>query len=125
MELTHSQRRLAAARVHLEREESVRTMRMESRRRLEIGKAEETGEESKSAPTSSGGAGGNAGAGAGARRTNKPTCALYLPPRKLRTDCVLENLRPLAVLGEGAFGVVQLVEHVVRAGGIAGDRFCV
>ena len=48
-------------------------------------------------------------ASGGSEEAKEPT----IRERKLRSDCVLANLRPVAVLGEGAFGVVQLVEHTV------------
>ena len=98
LEVTHSQRRLAAARVHLEREESVRSMRLQLEAEQKEGSASD-----------------EAGSEEGATKKKKVQCALHMPPRAdLRKDCVLKNLRPIAVLGEGAFGVVQLVEHVVR-----------
>lgn len=37
--------------------------------------------------------------------------------KRLRGDCNLQTLRPIKVLGEGAFGVVQLVQHRVKKSG--------
>lgn len=37
--------------------------------------------------------------------------------KRLRGDCNLQTLRPIKVLGEGAFGVVQLVQHRVQKSG--------
>ena len=93
MEVTHSQRRLAAARVHLEREESIKSL-----------KAAHAASSASTRATAA--RGRNSG---GSEEAKEPT----IRERKLRSDCVLANLRPVAVLGEGAFGVVQLVEHTV------------
>ena len=113
MEVTHSQRRLAAARVHLEREESIKnlTAAHEAAQKRGTPGAEHSSsakppalsptEESKSEPREA--------------TAITPTTAtgVSFGKRKLREDCVLANLRPVAVLGEGAFGLVQLVEHRV------------
>ena len=113
MEVTHSQRRLAAARVHLEREESIKnlTAAHEAAQKRGTPGAELSSsakppalsptEESKSEPREA--------------TAITPTTAtgVSFGKRKLREDCVLANLRPVAVLGEGAFGLVQLVEHRV------------